>query len=290
MIRVIPRIDVKNDWLVKGVHLEGLRAIGNPAVFAKAYYEAGADEIFFMDVVASLYERNSLLDLVSSTASQIFIPLTVGGGLRSEDDIRRALSAGADKVSINTAAMNKPGFISAAANRFGSSTIVVTLEVIRQMDGTYHCYTDNGRERTGREAVAWAKQAQALGAGELLVTSVDRDGTGRGFEIEIIRQIADAVTIPVIAHGGAGGVDHVAQMLQADCNVSAVCLASMLHYHLARELGQDQPINAVHARPGMKRGKVEDIGLEELKRGLAARHLPVRVPTKQSDEPWPALR
>lgn len=276
MIRIIPRIDVKNDWLVKGVHLEGLRAIGEPAEFARRYYEEGADEIIFMDVVASLYQRNTLLDLVSNVASNVYIPLTVGGGLRSVDDIAKVLAAGADKVAINTAAINNPDLISEAANRFGSSTLVIAVEVIRQPDGSYHCYNDNGREPTGREAVSWVKQAQELGAGEIMLTSVDREGTGEGFDMDIIAAVSDAARIPVIAHGGAGNVDHVVQLCQSNHDIRAICMASMLHYRMARELGQNQPVNATYSNAGMKRARIQDITLTELKQKLAAQGVSVR--------------
>src|SRR5712691_717483 len=188
-IRIIPRLDIKGPNLVKGIHLEGLRVLGKPEQFAKLYYEQGADELLYMDVVASLYQRNSLLDIVSRTSKELFIPLTVGGGLRSLDDIRAALKAGADKVALNTAAIRRPEFVREAAERFGSSTIIVSIEAIRRTDGTYEAYTDNGRERTGVDALQWAQQAATLGAGEILVTSIDREGTGKGFDMELVRQI-----------------------------------------------------------------------------------------------------
>ena len=228
-VRVIPRLDIKGPNLVKGIHLEGLRVLGRPEQFARFYYEQGADELLYMDVVASLYGRNSLLDIVQRTAREMFIPLTVGGGLRSVDDITAVLRAGADKVSLNTAAVHSPDFIRAASRRFGSSTIVVSIEAIRHADGRYEAYTDNGRERTGVDAVAWAVRAAELGAGELLVTSIDREGTGEGFDLELTRAIAEAVSIPVIACGGAGAMSHVAEAI-SDGKADAVCLASMLHY------------------------------------------------------------
>ncbi len=176
--RIIPRLDIKGSHLVKGIHLEGLRVLGNPEVFAKFYYEQGADELIYMDVVASLYGRNSLSEIITRTAKQIFIPLTVGGGIRTIDDINNVLRAGADKVCINTAAINNPDFIKQASRKFGSSTIVVAIEAIQQSEGNYLCYTDNGREHTGIDAVIWAERIQELGAGELIITSVDAEGTG----------------------------------------------------------------------------------------------------------------
>ena len=182
-VRIIPRLDIKGPNLVKGIHLEGLRVLGKPERYARHYYEQGADELLYMDVVASLYQRNSLLDIVTRTAREIFIPLTVGGGLRTIDDIRTVLRAGADKVSLNTAAIRDPGLIREAALRFGSSTITVSIEAIRKPDGSYEAYTDNGRERTGVDAFDWAIRAAELGAGELIVTSIDREGTGKGFDL-----------------------------------------------------------------------------------------------------------
>ena len=227
--RVIPRLDIKGPNLVKGIHLEGLRVLGRPDKFARYYYENGADELIYMDVVASLYQRNSLLEIVSQTAREIFIPLTVGGGLRSLEDIRTALLAGADKVSLNTAAINRPELIREAAHAFGSSTIVVSIEVLKKKDGSYEALTDNGRESTGVDALKWAVQAAELGAGELLVTSIGREGTGEGFDLELTRSIAESVPIPVIACGGAGQISHVLDVA-TEGKADAVCLASILHY------------------------------------------------------------
>src|SRR3989338_3631035 len=175
-IRIIPRLDIKGQNLVKGIHLEGLRVLGKPEQYARHYYEAGADELAYMDVVASLYNRNSLHYIISRTAREIFIPLMVGGGLRTIDDIRSVLRAGADKVSINTAAINNPQIISEAANIFGSSTIVVAIEAIKEKNGRYLAYTDNGRQFTGIDVMEWAKRVEELGAGEIMITSVDREG------------------------------------------------------------------------------------------------------------------
>ena len=177
--RVIAKLDIKGPNLVKGIHLEGLRVLGNPEDFAEFYYESGIDELIYQDVVASLFERNSLTEIISRTASGNFIPLTVGGGLRSVDDIRSVLRAGADKVALNTAAIRNPNLIRDAAHEFGSSTIVIAIEAIRRDDGEYFAYIDNGREETGVEVTSWAKKVQELGAGEILLTSVDRDGTGK---------------------------------------------------------------------------------------------------------------
>ncbi len=228
-IRIIPRLDIKGPNLVKGIHLEGLRVLGSPEQFAQYYYEAGADEILYMDVVASLYNRNSLHPIIERTAQGVFIPLTVGGGLRTINDIRDVLRAGADKVSLNTAAIKNPVFIREASRKFGSSTIVISIEAIKQPDGTYLAYTDNGREYTGLNVLAWAKQVEDLGAGEIMITSIDREGTGSGYDIELIKMIADAVSIPVIACGGAGKIEHLVQAIK-EGDADAIAVASMLHY------------------------------------------------------------
>jgi cyclase len=232
-VRIIPRLDIKGPNLVKGIHLEGLRVLGRPESFARYYYSQGADELLFIDAVASLYGRNSLLDIVKRTAHEIFIPLTVGGGLRSIDDIRTVLRAGADKVAINTAAIARPDLIREAAEVFGSSTVVVSIQAQQRNGGRYECLTDYGRERTGRDALEWAIRAVELGAGELLITSIDREGTGKGFDIELIRKISGAVSVPVIAAGGAGHVDHVVSVIRHG-GADAVTLGAMLHYHAVR--------------------------------------------------------
>lgn len=237
-VRIIPRLDIKGPNLVKGIHLEGLRVLGKPEDFARYYYEAGADELFYQDVVASLYERNSLRDIISQTARKSFIPLTVGGGIRSIEDIRTVLRAGADKVSINTAAIKNPGFIREASHKFGSSTIVVAIECIRQQDGRYLAFIDNGREETGQEALSWARQMEEAGAGELVVTSVDREGTGTGFDLELTKMIAENVSIPVIAHGGAGKLEHISDVVKKG-RADAVAVASMLHYELIAQQRSD---------------------------------------------------
>jgi imidazole glycerol-phosphate synthase subunit HisF len=234
-VRVIPRLDIKGPNLVKGIHFEGLRVLGKPEDFARYYYEVGADELFYVDAVASLYGRNSLLEIVERTASNTFVPLTVGGGLRSVEDIRRTLRAGADKVSINTAAIADPDFVRRASRAFGSSTIVVSIEAIRKPTGEYEAYVDYGRQPTGVDPFEWAVRAAELGAGELAVTSINNEGTGRGFDLELTRRIADAVPIPVIASGGAGSVQHVVDAVTEGA-ADAVSVASMLHYPRAREL------------------------------------------------------
>jgi cyclase len=240
-IRIIPRLDIKGSNLVKGVHLEGLRVLGSPEKFAEIYYEEGADEIIYMDVVASLYGRNSLHDIIRRTSKNIFIPLTVGGGLRTIDDIRSVLRAGADKVSINTAAIANPRFISEAAKKFGSSTIIVSIETIKQSDGTYMCFTENGREASGLDALEWAKMAEECGAGEILLTDVDREGTGIGYDCELIKSISSIVSVPVIACGGAR-VPEDLFLAVTNGEADAVAISSMLHYAFIRRFAPIKPL------------------------------------------------
>ena len=233
-IRIIPRLDIKGPNLVKGIHLEGLRVLGKPWDFAVKYYADGADELLYMDVVASLYGRNNLLDIVSKTAENIFIPLTVGGGVRTLEDIRKLLRAGADKVAINTAAISNFDFIREAANTFGSQCIVISIEAKRvTADGKYEAFTDNGRERTGVNIFEWAEQAVILGAGEILITSIDCEGTGFGYDLKLIEKISSLVPVPVIACGGAGNMDHVLDVIKRG-KVNAVSAASIFHYDTLR--------------------------------------------------------
>lgn len=233
-VRIIPRLDIKGPNLVKGIHLEGLRVLGKPSDFAKYYYEQGADELMFMDVVASLYERNSLHDIISETAKSIFIPITVGGGLRSILDIKEVLRVGADKVCLNTAAIKNPQLIKDASRMFGSSTIVVAIEAIKEDNGKYLAYTDNGREYTGVDVFEWAQKVAELGAGEIVITSVDKEGTGKGFDLDLITKVTNLVGIPVIAHGGAGKKSHVVDVLK-DVRISSAMISSLFHYHFIKE-------------------------------------------------------
>lgn len=280
-VRVIPRLDIKGPNLVKGIHLEGLRVLGQPERFARAYYEQGADELVYMDVVASLYGRNSLLDMVSRTAREVFIPICVGGGLRSVEDIRAVLLAGADKISLNTAAVARPELIQDAARRFGSSTVVVSIEAIRRPDGHWEAYTDNGRNKTGRDALEWAMQATALGAGELMVTSIDREGTGKGYDLELVRAIADRVSIPVIACGGVGAPQHAVDAV-VEGHADAVSMASVLHYQLlsvlAREHASPTEGNVEFLRSGRSFSTIKGASLIDVKSTLLRAGIDCRPP------------
>ncbi|WP_256003188.1 imidazole glycerol phosphate synthase subunit HisF [Pedobacter deserti] len=270
-VRIIPRLDIKGPNLVKGIHLEGLRVLGKPADFAKYYYNHGADELMFQDVVASLYDRNGLHDIVSETARSIFIPITVGGGIRTLQDITKMLRAGADKISINTAAINNPDLIRQASEEFGSSTIVVAIEAIKSHDGKYYAFTDNGREYTGIEVIEWAQQVQDLGCGELIITSVDNEGTGKGFDTELISAVASAVTIPVIAHGGAGSKEDIEKLFDTGV-VDAVALGSVLHYEAIQSFvlseNSETEGNFEFIKSGRSFSKFDPFNLKNLKEHL----------------------
>lgn len=228
-LRIIPRLDIKGRNLIKGVQLEGLRVMGDPNEFALRYYEGGADELVFMDIVASLYGRNNLSDIISRAADQVFIPITVGGGIRSTDDARHILRSGADKVAINTAAVSRPDLITEIAHHFGSQAMVLSIEAKQVAPGRWEVFTDNGRERTGLDVLEWAVKGVSLGAGEILLTSVDREGTRKGFDVDLVCKVSDAVTVPVIASGGMGTLDHFVDAA-TNGRADAVSMAHVLHY------------------------------------------------------------
>jgi cyclase len=228
-LRIIPRLDIKGPNLIKGIHLEGLRVMGDPQAFAMRYYEGGADELLYIDIVASLYGRNNLSDIIQRAADQVFIPITVGGGIRSVDDARHILRSGADKVAINTAAIGRPALVSEVSRMFGSQAMVLSIEAKEVGPGRWEAYTDNGRERTGLDVVEWAARGVELGAGEILLTSVDREGTRKGYDLGLIRAVRSVVSVPVIASGGMGSVAHMeaaATVGMAD----AVSMGDVLHY------------------------------------------------------------
>jgi cyclase len=228
-IRIIPCLDVKDGRVVKGVNFVNLVDAGDPVEQARVYDAAGADELTFLDITASSDNRDTILDIAARTAEQCFMPLTIGGGVRGNDDIRKLLLAGADKVSIMTAAVKRPELVAEAAERFGAQCIVVAIDARRSAAGKWELFTHGGREPTGIDAVEWARRMAASGAGEILLTSMDRDGTKEGFDCELTRAIADSVTIPVIASGGVGTLDHLVEGVR-EGHAAAVLAASIFHF------------------------------------------------------------
>jgi imidazole glycerol-phosphate synthase subunit HisF len=226
--RLIARLDVKGPNLIKGVHLEGLRIIGDPQDYAHQYYDQGADELIYMDIVASLYGRSNLVEIVRQTAHDVFVPLTVGGGIRSIDDVTALLRAGADKVAINTAAVHRSELISEVSRKFGSQCMVLSIEAKRQQEGKWEIYTDCGRERTGVDVIEWVQRAIDLGAGEILLTSIDQEGTRKGFDLELLKAVTKISSVPVIISGGYGDPNHLIEAIEFGADAAAV--ADALHY------------------------------------------------------------
>lgn len=248
--RIIPCLDVDNGRVVKGVNFVGLRDAGDPVEVAKRYNQEGADEITFLDIGASHEGRDTIVDVVREVAKEVFIPLTVGGGIRELNDIYKLLNVGCDKVSINSSAIKRPKFINEASKRFGSQCIVVAIDAKKVADNKWHIFTHGGRNDTGMDAIAWAKEAYNRGAGELLVTSMDSDGTKAGFANELNRKISEVVNIPVIASGGAGTMEHIKEAFTIG-NSDAALAASIFHF--------------------------KEIDIMDLKRYLKANNIPVRI-------------
>lgn len=227
--RIIPCLDVNNGRVVKGVNFVDLKDAGDPVEIARAYDAAGADELVFLDITASCEERDTVVDMVRQVAANVFIPFTVGGGIRTVEDFRKLLREGADKISVNSAAINRPELITEAAEKFGSQCVVVAIDAKRRQDGGWNIYKHGGRLDTGIDAIEWAKKVEKLGAGEILLTSMDCDGTKAGYDIELTRAIADAVSVPVIASGGAGTLEHFYDAL-TEGGADAALAASLFHY------------------------------------------------------------
>lgn len=228
-VRIIPRLDIKGPNVVKPVMTEALRVVGNPKELAHRYYKEGADEIVYIDIVASLYGRGLDLDQLKSVTEGIFIPITAGGGIRSIEDINNALRAGADKVAINTHALTNPNFLKEAVRTFGAQCIVLSVDAKKKLDEKYEPYTDGGRERTGKEVVSWVKQALKMGIGEIIIASIDQEGTKQGYDLELVKRITTISKVPVIAHGGAGPLDSIAKVI-LEGSADAVSASSIFHY------------------------------------------------------------
>ena len=242
-LRIIARLDIKNEHVIKGVHLEGLRKIGNPIELAEKYYNQGVDEFFFMDAVASLYGRNNLFHIIEECCKKIFVPITIGGGIRSISDIELALLTGADKIAINTQAVLTPNIIQEASRIYGSQCIVGSIEAKRKSK-SWEVYIENGREKTGKDVIEWSKSLEQLGVGELLVTSIDKDGTRKGFDNELMNAIADVVSVPLIASGGCGGVEDVVNLSSANSKIDGVALASVFHYDVGTPIDIKSQLSA----------------------------------------------
>ncbi len=249
-IRLIARLDIKGPNLIKGIHLEGLRVMGSPNEHALRYYLHGADELIYMDCVASLYGRNLLGDIVKAAAKNIFVPMTVGGGIRTVDDATEILRSGADKVAVNTAVVNNPQLIVDIAQHFGSQCMVLSIEAKQIGPDRWEVYTDNGRESTGLDVIEWVRRGVAMGAGEILLTSVDREGTRKGFDIDLVKAVSTEVSVPVIASGGMGNPEDLLEVVN-EGGADAVAMADILHY---------------------KRAKIGDIRAVAENAGLGVRH------------------
>lgn len=227
--RLISRLDIKNENLIKGIHLEGLRVLGDPNAFAKDYYHSGIDEIYYQDAVASLYGRNSLKNIVKKTIKDIFVPITIGGGIRSLNDAKNLFSNGADKISINSAAVKNPNLIKELTNCFGSQSVVVSIDAKKKGSNEWEVYIENGREKTGLDVFEWTQTIVNNGAGEIIITSIDKEGTMRGCDIELTKKVSEISSIPVIASGGVGKIDHIIELVK-NTEIEGLALASSLHY------------------------------------------------------------
>lgn len=238
-IRIIARLDIKNNFLIKPIQLDGLRKLGDPNEFALKYYNSGIDEIVFLDNVASLYKRNYIEEIILKATEKIFVPITIGGGIKSIKDVDKILRLGADKISINTGIVNNPNLIKEISNEFGSQCMVVSIEA-KKNDNGWEVYTNNGRERTHKNVIDWVKESIDLGAGEILLTSIDRDGTKKGFDIDLVNEVKKVSSIPIIASGGAGGSKDCINLIN-ETNISALAVGSILHYNLIKvqELKKD---------------------------------------------------
>jgi imidazole glycerol-phosphate synthase subunit HisF len=248
-VRLIPRLDIKGSNLIKGVQLEGLRVIGDPNTHALHYYENGADELLYMDSVASLYGRNNLKELISKAVQNVFIPITVGGGIRSIENAYEIFKSGADKIAVNTAAVKEPLLLERLVKEFGSQSIVISIEAKNINNNKWEVYTECGREKTGLDVFEWAKKCVDLGVGEILITSINKEGTRKGFEIDLIQKLTDSINIPIIASGGMGKIEHLFELIEKG-NIDAVCMADILHY---------------------KRSSIKEIRNECLKKGFCLR-------------------
>ena len=275
--RIIARLDCKNDFLVKGISLEGLRIIGNPKVFANEYFSQGADEIHYQDVVASLYNRNSLDEIIETTTKNIFVIISVGGGIRSEEDIDKVLRLGADKVAINSAALKNKELLRRAVDKYGSSTISVNVET-NKINGKYEVLTESGREKSGVELFNWVEEIQKIGVGEVIVTSIFDEGKRKGFNVDLYKKLKQEVSIPLLAHGGAGSYNHILELFK-ETDVDGVLLASMLHYDLIKRIDKDKNLKEDGAKVFLKNfpnDQSQSFNIKDLKKFLKENNINVR--------------
>jgi cyclase len=274
IIRIIPKLDIKNGLLIKGINLDGLRILGNPYDFSEHYYKAGADEIFYIDSVASLYGTNNLSKFVTKTSKNLFVPLSVGGGVRTIAQIENFLQSGADKVSVNSAAINNINFIKEASRIFGSSTITCIIEAIK-VDGKYFLTRENGRDIIRINPIDWAKKLEDKGAGEIFLTSINNEGTGQGFDVKLSREISESVNIPVIAHGGAGSFEHIYKVIN-NTKISGVSIAGFFHYDICSNFKFKKPrIGNTFFLENLKKTKPKNL-LFKLKNFLSKKGIKIR--------------
>ena len=253
--RIIPWIEVKGSNLVKGINMEGLRVLGTPSKYSNFYSFNGADELIYYDVVASLYGRNSILDIISKTAEKTFIPITVCGGIRTIIDIKKVLKAGADRVCINSAAIQNPDFISKAAEVFGSSTICINIQTLKNNDGNYYCYYNHGRELTNISVEEWAQRVEYKGAGEIIISSIDREGTFKGIDHELVKRIKKKIKIPLIVHGGCNGPQDVSN-IYSKVKFEGISISSLFHYHLTKKFKKEL-IKDLKKQKNLSEGNIE---------------------------------
>ncbi len=276
--RIISRLDCKNNYLVKGISLEGLRVIGNPKVFADEYFKQGADEIHYQDVVASLYNRNSLDEIIENTTKNIFVITSVGGGIRSEKDIDKVLRLGADKVTINSAALKDKTLLKRAVEKYGSSTISVNIET-NMINGKYEVLTESGREKSGVELFNWIEEIQKIGIGEIIVTSIFDEGKRKGMNVDLYTKIRKEVSIPLLAHGGAGSYEHVLELFK-ESNVDGVLLASMLHYDVIKKIDAKPDLKEDGAKIFLKnytQNENQSFNIRDLKKFLIKNNIDARL-------------
>ena len=275
-IRIIPKLDIKNGLLIKGINLEGLRVLGDPYDFAKFYYECGADEIFYLDNVATLYGTNNLTKFVTRTSKNLYVPLTAGGGIKNVDDIKQLLKSGADKITINSQIIKNPNIIIKAKKIFGSSTLSAIIEVVK-IKSKYFISYSNGRDLINKDPIKWAKFLEKIGVGELIVTSVNYEGLGNGFDINIIKKISNSVNIPVIAHGGAGNFKHVLDVIK-QTKISGVAVSSLLHYACVSYFKKKMPgIGNTSFLESLKKSNKKENVLRKLKKFLKKNKINVRL-------------